>query len=293
MKHSHLIKISNFFDKIRKNKHIQIILGVIPGLFCFLFTSAFLIDTFNVFGTLSINSKYVAEAQEHSMFYDVESYNSILNIIKTDSSFNVKPDAEGFICNIERDGLGYLLHNDVQKCFIPSSLLVSYDDAEDLYYINGGEHGILEPRNEILAKVYYQDEKFYTNDGYEIKEIEDVLNFEVNKDGTIEVKPLFYEPVEGTDNLYFVNCLDDENLHYDGIESIYVRNVTKDFLKNFLVGTHILIFVLIVILYVAALFYANKQFHLEYFASKPVITVNIVGMSAMIIGLLLAVILLS
>ena len=287
-----LTKTKLFFDKIRKNKHIQIILGVLPGLFCFLFTSAFLVDTLNAFGTISINSTYVAEAQENNMFFDVDSYNSTLNLIKSKDTFTVTPDREGFVCNVEVSGLGFSLHNDLQRAFISELIFVDYDATEDLYYINGGEEGIIEPRSEILCKVYYQDEKFVTNDGYQIKEIEGPINFKANEDGTVDVIPAYYEPVPESSTLYFVNCLDDTDLHYDGIENIYVRNVTNDFLKNFLVGSHILIFVLIIILYVCALIYANKQYHIEYFTSKPVIVVNIVGMSALILGVLLAVILL-
>lgn len=292
MKPYHLTKITRFFDKIRKNKYIQIILGILPGLFCFLFTSAFLIDTINVFGVMSINSKFVAESQTHNMFLDVDSYNTILNMVKSPNTFTVTPDKNGFVCNIEVDGLGYSFHNGTDKAWIPEVVFVKFDTTEDLYYINGSKDGFVEPQTAILCKIYYREGKFYTKDGFNEKEIEDTLNFIVNEDGTIEVKPMFYEPIITKDSVYFVNCLDDEKLHYDGIRNMYVRNVTKDFLKDFLVGTNILVFSLIVILYVSALIYANKQYHLEYFTSKSVIVVNVAGMIALLLGLLLAVILL-
>ena len=226
-----------------------------------------------------------------SFVLTVEPYNSILNIVKGDRTFTVTPDEEGFVCKIEREGLGYAFTN-LDKVYIPEVMFIKYNNTEDLYYINGSEEGIIEPLNSVICSVYYKDNKFYTYDGKEEKEIEDTLNFTVNEDGTVEIKPMYYAPKEESNNIYFVNCLEDDNLHYDGIESIYVRNVTRDFLKNFLIGTHVLIFMLIVILYICALIYANKQYHIEYFTSKPVIFTNIVGITALVLGIIVAIILL-
>ena len=101
-----MLKLNNIFDKLRENKRIQIVLGLLPCLFCFIYTTAFLIDTFNTYGVLSINDNIV----KYSLRKD-----AIMNVVKEDNIYKVFSDdtleidkKDGFVCNIH-----YELGNDV------------------------------------------------------------------------------------------------------------------------------------------------------------------------------------
>lgn len=265
-----------------------------PGLFCFIYTFAFLLDTLNAFGTIALNNVSAEEAKTEYALYEVEKQMDGMNLIKAGHPFDIVPLEDGLVCEILVDSRGYHLHAQGHDTITPKLDFIEYDTEQDLYFINGAEEGKVEPSDKVLCKVYYKDEQFYINDGDKDSKLDITLNFKYDaKNNVVTVNPYYTIAEETTNTTYFVSNLDKDMLYYDSIEGIYVRNVGKDFLKNFLIGTNVLLFSLIVILYVTALIYANKHFKIEYFASKPVIAVNIVGMTALILGLLLAIILLS
>ena len=290
----HWIKLGNLLEKARQNKHIQMVIALVPGLFCFVFTSAFLIDLFNTFGVLAVNNNYAESTIESHMLFDVEGKNNIINIIKA-KEIDVTPQEDGLVCSIRVIPNGYEYIVGEERIDISKVDFIKHDTETDLYYINGNEEGVVEPSHSRICNVYLKDDVFYTDDGIKEIPLEEDNNtvFSLKNESTVHIIPSFVAPLPSTEEMYFVNCLEDTDLHYDGLTQAYVRNVSKDFLKNFLVGTHVLIFGSIVILYVIALLYANQHYHFEYFSSKPVIAVNVVGLLALIIGLLLAVILLG
>jgi len=254
-----------------------------------------MVDLLNTFGVLAVNNNYVETAIESKMLYNVESKNSIINIVKANEEIDITPQEDGFVCAIRVVPNGYEYIIGETRIDISNVDFIKHDTETDLYYINGNEEGVVEPSHSRICNVYLKNESFYTDDG--IKELplnEDTnIVFSLKDKSTVHISPSFIVPTPDTKEMYFVNCLDDTNLHYDGLNQTYVRNVNRDFLKNFLMGTNVLIFGSIVVLYIIAIVYANTHYHFEYFSSKSVIVVNIAGLIALIIGLLLAVILLG
>ena len=91
-------KINDIFDKFRKNKYLQLILGLLPCLFCFIYTSAFLVDTLNTYGVLSINNDVIKESIRKDALMDVVKEKDGYKIFSNDTIELEKKD--GFICDV-------------------------------------------------------------------------------------------------------------------------------------------------------------------------------------------------
>lgn len=292
--HYHLTKLIDTFQSIRQNKKVQITLGVMPGVFCFIFTSAFLIDTLNIYGTLAINNKYTQEAIEQEVLYDVVGVDDKVNQIKTPKNLVITPRRDDYVCGIVLEPYGYKYVAEEGSLNTSKIDFLEVDLDNDTYQVVGSEISETLPETSFLAYISLEDGDFYVNTENQRVLLEDSINFKETEDKKVILQTNFTVPKqEDSSQIYFVNCLEDDYTHYNGIDNIYVRNVNMDFVKNFIMGTNIIFFGLIVVLYVAALIYANLHYHLEYFMSKPVITVNIAGMAALVIGLFVAVFLLS
>lgn len=292
--HYPLTKLIDTFQSIRQNKKVQITLGVMPGVFCFIFTSAFLIDTLNIYGTLAINNKYTQEAIEQEVLYDVVGVDDKVNQIKTPKNLVITPRSDDYVCGILLEPYGYKYVAEEGSLNTSKIDFLEVDLDNDTYQVVGSEISETLPETSFLAYISLEDGDFYVNTENQRILLEDSINFKETEDKKVILQTNFTVPKqEDSSQIYFVNCLEDDYTHYNGIDNIYVRNINMDFVKNFIMGTNIIFFGLIVVLYIAALIYANLHYHLEYFMSKPVITVNIAGMTALVIGLFVAVFLLS
>lgn len=288
-------KLCGVFDKLRQNKHIQLILGLLPCLFCFIYTSAFLVDTLNTYGVLSINNDIITESSHKKAILSVSDYDKDTYLIQSNKTIQLSNPEK--ICTIKYE-LGY---DCVYYAFVLENMnylvnyncnFIEYDKESDTFVIDNNIK--VKPNNtdRILCDIIFDNDSFYIKTNTQKEKLNNTLNFElIDNKVILNDKFLLDKKTYNDSNKFFTTMLDDNELHYDGLNHMYIQNVGDNFLRNFLLGTNCILFLCLLSMYVVALIYWGKHYKLSYFVCKPVVVSNIVSLIALIISLIIAIIL--
>ena len=263
-------------------------------MFCFIYTTAFLVDTLNTYGVLSINNNIIKDSLRKKAIMDVVDFDTDTYKI---SSKQVDIDKkDGLVCNINfevgYDSVYYIFNTYNKNIIINYDCnFITFDEENNVFIVDNTIEIPVDEDSRFICDIILENDIFYISTKEQRKPLENNINF-IIEDNKISINNSFLVDKSTINDKYFTTNLPDTLLHYDGLNHMYIQNIGNDFLKNFLIGTNSILFFCLVFMYILALVYWGKHnIELSYFVSKPVVISNVVGLIALGLGILISIIL--
>lgn len=292
-----IAKFRLFVDKLKQNIAFQLFVGLVPCVFCFIYSSAFLVDTLNTYSTLVINDKVVLEGKQKGVILETKEVDNTYQIY-SNKTLTLTDTDNGLVCNLnfeeyndtvfytfETDYLGFLT---LFLCdFVEYNTETNNFTVLDTYTVEKTD-------SKHIGKILYYDNNFYINLGDNDILLENPINFNL-VDNKIIVNNIFTVDKDIKNNeVYFTTKLDKDNVFFDGLNYKFIQNINHNFFLDFIKETNCIFVFSLFCFYIVLMCIINNYIDtVELKYSKPIACANIVGLCTLSLVVLFAFILFS
>lgn len=289
MIHSRLV---NFLNKF---KFIQVIFSVLPALLIIFFIFFYMLDLSSLVKVLDYNDNVVSINYKAGTIYEAsEIYEAndsyIIDFIGLDKKV-INTESSKFICSVEcyDTKLSRLIfedgsHMDVFNFSLLESISLSENSNEFIISIQGVDYTF--KRGDEILKIALNDTGTYNviiNSNDTSFSLDDIYGIRAISKNEIEVTSDFSMTFDDL-NLNYTTSLPNDSVYVDLDNSSLLKNVSKDFAKNFILSSNIVVVFGSALVFIILLAICFKKKELCILGTKYPLVINI--FSLLVLGFL-------
>lgn len=275
---------------LNRHKVLQLVAGLLPVILITVYLFAFMYDVVNLLGVFEYNNKVTKTDMDSGRIKEVDLFEesedgSYTAIMSGEDSVEVDVGIGDIIYSMHlvSDSWYYVLTETGKKLYTTEQSLFGVVANEgNTYTISVGDDSFVTEGNTRVCDVVLADDGNYSIEfaGGSIpsKSVEYLSTLQVvfkNKDKYRMLISTSYEKSFEDITLNLCTNLPTNNVYYNELSNSFVKNVSEDFFKIFILGSNILVVVASMVVYCILLAFTMRRSDLVILKHKEILMINI------------------